>query len=110
MRVPRHVILLVLVSVVLFIAACHRPCHAGEGLPGGFNARVEMGIIGTNTELEDLIRAKLEAYPHVIVKARDGIVTLSGAVFNEKKRGQVLEIVRSTGGVEGVDDEMRVRH
>lgn len=83
---------------------------AGEGLPGNPNYRVEMGIIGTEDELAELVKVKLESYPHVIVKVKKGIVILSGAVFNELKRQEVLDIVRSTGGVEGVDDEMRVRH
>ncbi len=100
-----------LLVVCLFLLFTPLPISlAGEGMPGRAGDRVEMGVIGTDDELASLVRYKLEAYPQVIVKTKGGIVTLSGAVFNELKRQEVLEIVRSTGGVEGVDDFMRVRY
>ncbi|OZI18840.1 ornithine aminotransferase [Bordetella genomosp. 9] len=47
---------------------------------------------------------------HVGVSARDGIVTLSGAVANYTEKFDIERIVRKVRGVHGIAQEIAVRH
>ncbi|HWY75212.1 MAG TPA: BON domain-containing protein [Verrucomicrobiae bacterium] len=67
--------------------------------------------------LENNIRNELSRYgelgedaPNIQIVARDGSVTLAGPVRNEKHREMIDTLVRNTGGVAAVNDQLLVTY
>jgi osmotically-inducible protein OsmY len=66
-------------------------------------------------QLEIGIRSEMDRYgelaaeePALDIQAQDGVVTLKGSVHTEKDREMIDTMVRNTGGVVAVNDEIRV--
>ena len=67
--------------------------------------------------LDTALRAELDRYgdlatvsPNVQVYSRDGVVTLNGAVRNERDREMIDALVRNTSGVTAVNDQLQISY
>jgi hyperosmotically inducible protein len=60
------------------------------------------------TEIQTRYVAEWGLRSKIHVATNNGVVTLTGAVPNQAARERALEIAKSTGGVQAVDDQLRV--
>jgi hyperosmotically inducible protein len=73
----------------------------------------EGGNASPDTAITQAVRQKLQEQPEtaaekIDVDTRQGIVTLSGTVKTAEEKEQVIEIARSTEGVQRVEDHLAV--
>lgn len=72
---------------------------------------------GSDVALEEALRAELNRYgdlaevsPNVQIYSQDGLVTLTGAVRNQRDREMIDALVRNTSGVSGLNDQLQVNY
>jgi|ERR1051326_312731 osmotically-inducible protein OsmY len=111
--------ILVILSSLLFAAGCayqrdgmyaysSRPLHGSETL------RAQQAA---DRSLEDSCRYQINRYgdlaadsPNVQIFCRNGAVTLTGTVRNERDKEMMEACVRNTSGVVSVDDQLNVNY
>ncbi len=71
----------------------------------------------SDVALEHHLQSELKNYgdlaanePHVRFQAQDGVVTMTGYVRNERDRAMLDSMVRNTGGVVAVNDQLGVQY
>lgn len=108
---------LAVVSSAFLLAACayHRPpvvytTPGGQVISAGTDARS-----AADHALETSLHAQVNQYgdlgagnPNLQIYARNGTVTLSGPVRNERDRQMIDTLVRNTPGVVSVSDQLQV--
>jgi osmotically-inducible protein OsmY len=62
----------------------------------------------TSNIKEGLVASQTGHFDHVSVATRNGVVTLTGSVANERALKQVLEIAHGTDGVAGVENKLTI--
>ena len=62
----------------------------------------------TSNIKEGLVASQTGHFDHVAVATRNGVVTLTGTVANEKALKQVLEIAHGADGVAGVENKLTI--
>jgi len=89
------------------------PAHGGHVITSGTYTGPQANP--TDLALEASLRDQLNHYgdlageaPNVQITARDGNVTLAGAVPSERDRQMIEAMVRNTSGVNSVSDQLRV--
>jgi hyperosmotically inducible protein len=84
----------------------------------GIDNRLEVGSANLDQSLADdaltsnikegLVASQTGHFDHVAVATRNGVVTLTGTVANEKALKQVLEIAHGADGVAGVENKLTI--
>lgn len=116
----RNIILSVL--VLLCAAGCAYQQRGAYGYSGyGRTTTYESDSLAAeraaNRALEESVRSQINRYgdlaadaPNVQIACRDGAVTLSGTVQNERDKQMMEACVRNTSGVLSVDDQLAVSY
>ena len=97
-------VVMALMLVMSGFAAHASPESAGEG------KAEDMAIEDTDGGITALVKEQLEQYPNIIVETSQGVVTLSGAVFNKVEHDKVIDMVGRRGDVKGVVDKLTIRN
>lgn len=97
-------------ALTAWMAAPALPARAFEELSDADFYRNQTAIQNSDAGLTAILEMKLRSYPNLIIRVRDKVAVISGAVFNERKHQEVLEILRTTGGIRDIEDKITVRH
>ena len=76
----------------------------------GKNRAAAMAVENTDGGITTLVKDQLGEYPNVNVETNQGVVTLSGAVYNKVERDKVIDMVGRRGDVKGVVDNITIRN
>lgn len=98
----------IVAGLMLALAGCSkdRPEHAEPGTTTTTGARTVTTI---RRVLADERPSRSEDIERLVITDRDGVVTLSGEVTDERTRQELIDTVRRVDGVKDVRDDLRVR-
>jgi osmotically-inducible protein OsmY len=92
------------------------PARGGEVISSGPYSSAQL-MSEADRALESALRDQLNRYgelastaPNVQITARNGTVTLAGTVPSERERQMIEAMVRNTGGVTSVNDQLQVSY
>src|ERR1043166_5941021 len=107
--------MLALGALLSFVAGCASPYQEATYPGAQVISAPYYGQVERDRALETTLRTELNRYgdlasvaPYVQMSARNGSVTLTGPVSNERERQMIEALVRNTPGVVSVNDQLQV--
>lgn len=106
---------LIAVSSLIFAAGCAYEQRYGYSYGGSSQRSEAIARENADRSLEESVRYQINRYgdlaaaaPNVQITCRDGAVTMSGSVPNERDKEMMDACVRNTSGVISVDNQLAV--